>query len=94
MIGNPDFGQEEVSEDFKNWFNSCLKKGLRYHSRKDPVFKLWHINGSLESYSDRQFLLTFHELDALTQTEINILKNNHKVLVSSPYSVKVFKEQG
>jgi glycosyltransferase involved in cell wall biosynthesis len=71
-----------------------LKKGLRYLSRKDPIFKLWHINGSLESYSDRQFLLTFHELDALTQSEINILKNNDKVLVSSPYSVKVFNEHG
>lgn len=94
MIGAPDFGQEEITEDFKNWFNSCLKKGLRYHSRKDPIFKLWHINGSLESYSDRQFLLTFHELDALTQAEINILKNNDKVLVSSPYSVKVFNEHG
>ena len=91
LIGNPDFGSEEITEGFKDWFNSCLKRGSQSHLRKDPVFKLWHINGSLESFSDRQFLLTFHELNRLTATEINTLKNNEKVLVSSPYSVKVFR---
>lgn len=94
LIGNIDFGGAQVSEEFKNWVNACVKKGIRSHSRKDPIFKLWHINGSLESFSDRQFLLTFHELDSLTETEINTLKNNDKVLVSSPYSVNVFREHG
>ena len=93
LIGNPDYSQD-CSEDFKNWINQCLLRGLRSHSRKDPVFKLWHINGSLESFSDRQFLLTFHELDSLTQTETNILKNNDKVLVSSEFSVNIFRENG
>lgn len=93
LIGNLDF-EDGVSDEFKNWVNSCLVKGLRTHSRKDPVFKLWHINGSLESFSDRQFLFTFHELDSLTHTEVNILKNSEKVLVSSNYSVKTFREHG
>lgn len=93
LIGNADFSQD-CSEEFKSWVNQCVLRGLRTHSRKDPVFKLWHINGSLESFSDRQFLLTFHELDSLTQTEINILKNNSKVLVSSNFSVDIFKEHG
>lgn len=93
LIGNPDYSQD-CSEDFKNWISQCLLRGLRHHSRKDPVFKLWHINGSLESFSDRQFLLTFHELDSLTQTEINILNNNEKILVSSEFSVNVFREKG
>ena len=55
---------------------------------------MWHFNGSLESYSNKQVLLSFYEVDSPTATEINIIKNNEKVLLSSNYAVSIFKSLG
>ena len=32
-----------------------------------PCFKLWHLNGGIESVSNRHNLLTFYELDSPTE---------------------------
>ncbi len=64
------------------------------HDRNNKSFKLWHINGSLESVSKEQVLLSFYELDNPTDSEINIVKNNYKVLFSSQETVDVFKSKG
>ena len=95
LIGNQaDLSVYNTSSDFNKWLEGCVAKSLRYHQRSTPIFKLWHMNGSFESYSDKQILLTFYELDSPTPEEINILKNNHKVLVSSEYSKRVFEDNG
>lgn len=91
LIGNQaDLSTHSQDENFSDWIKNCINKGLKDHKRSDPVFKLWHINGSLESYSDKQILLTFYELDEPTAEEINILKNNSKVLVTSEYTKSIF----
>lgn len=82
--------QDDISEDFKNWLTSCVNKRWEHHSRSNPIFKLWHLNGSLESFSEKQILYTFHELDELTNTEKNIAKNN-RLLVSSDFTKSVFE---
>ena len=95
LIGNQaDLSVHNTDSDFNKWLQNCINKGLKDHNRSNPIFKLWHINGSLESYSDKQILLTFYELDSPTAEEINILKNNYKVLVSSEYSKRVFEDNG
>jgi hypothetical protein len=94
-IGQTDLSaQTNLSEDFAKWLNSCFLKGLREHKRNVPILKLWHLNGSLESYSDKQTLLTFHETDTLTPEEVNAAKNQHKVLLTSKQSVQVFGDYG
>ena len=55
--------QENITEDFQKWIQSCLNNRFNEHCRQNPVFKLWHLNGSLDSFSEKQVLLTFHELD-------------------------------
>lgn len=94
-IGNPDLSsQSSIEKEYVDWLQTNLHSFLLNHSRKNNIFKLWHINGSLESYSEKQILLSFYELDSPTDVELNIVKNNHKVLFSSKYSVDVFKRYG
>lgn len=92
---NVDLSSQQLSdESFLNWIKDGALNSLSSHNRKNKVFKLWHLNGSLESFSDEQVLLSFYELDSPTKEEINIVKNNKKVLFSSNYSVSLFKNLG
>jgi hypothetical protein len=93
-IGNIDLSSQDQDQDFINWIQDAILPSTKEHSRKNPVFKLWHLNGSLESFSDKQILLTFYEVDSPTATELNIIKNNYKVLFSSNYAVNTFKSFG
>lgn len=92
-IGQIDFGSQKLDEKFQAWVNSKILNGLENYSRDIPVFKLWHLNGSLESVSRKQSLLTFYELDEPTKIELNIARNNN-LLFSSQYSCANFKAAG
>ena len=86
--------KEKVTEDFVKWLQDRFKNANAKISKKDPGLKIWHIAGSLESLSKDQSLFTFHELDSITESEKNILNNQHKVLVSSSYTKEVFEKFG
>lgn len=94
--GQADFGSfaGTLSNDFLEWFKDCYSEAQSRHSRKNPTFKLWHLNGSLNSFSEKQYLFTFYELDRPTKSEINIIKNQSKVFVSSSYSKSIFNSIG
>lgn len=89
-----DISAEDSTEEFKRWLNSCINKRNAVHDRNNPVFKLWHINGAIESVSKKQILYTFHETDEPTQEEINICNNNDLCLFSSEYTKTIFSEKG
>ena len=89
-ISGIDLTSQTVSQDFVNWVQSKVNKALETYTRDIPIFKMWHLNGSLESFGCKQALLTFYELDNPTKIELNIAKNNHLCL-SSEYASKVFK---
>ena len=94
-IGNPDLStQSDISQEFASWIQDSINQCLIKHSRKNKIFKLWHINGSFESYSDNQVLLSFYELDQPTLVELNTVKNNNKVLFSSKETVDLYKNLG
>lgn len=88
-----DVSSFNVDQGFLAWIERNHVSALSRHSRKDPTIRLWHINDSLRSYSDRQILLTFHETDRLTEVEQNILKSS-EVCVSSKYTQDVFSKYG
>ncbi len=90
-IGNVDASTQEQDPEFFNWIQNSIRISTEKFSRDWPIFKLWHLNGSLESYSNNQVLFTFYEVDSPTLTELNIIKNNKKVLFSSNYSISVYK---
>jgi hypothetical protein len=93
-IGNVDISTQKQDQNFLNWIQNSIVSSIRSHNRKSPIFKLWHLSGSLESFSDKQVLLTFYEVDSPTISELNIIKNNHLVLFSSNYAVNIFKTLG
>jgi hypothetical protein len=93
-IGEIDISSQKIDQNFADWIKNAATDAVKKHDRKNPIFKLWHIQGSLESFSEKQVLLSFYELDSPTPTEINIVKNNSSVLLSSNYSVNIFNNMG
>jgi len=79
-------------EKFDSFIRDLLQKG-NLHNKKTPVFKLWHLHESLQSYSNDQTLFSFYELDQPTQYELNIARNN-KMAFSSKYTIDIFKSFG
>ena len=93
-VGNGvDLSSQNVDKEFGEWIQKCINKSLLIHSRKIPTIKLWHLNGSLESFSEKQILLTFYELNDPTPYEQNIARNNTTVLTSK-YSQEAFQKKG
>ena len=93
-IGNVDLSTQKVDKEFGGWLSQCINRAVSEHSRKTPIFKLWHLNGGLESYSERQVLLTFYETDNPTREELNVVRNNAHVFFSSEETVNIFKNFG
>lgn len=93
-IGSPDVShQTTVPTEFPNWLQSKINKAFESHSKDTPIFKLWHLNGSLESFSSKQTLFTFYELDNPTKIELNVARNS-RICLSSKYAIDVFKMFG
>lgn len=82
---------DKLTEDFKFWLDSNIKKVCKTFNRGIPTLKLWHIRPeSLASYSRKQILYTFYELNKPTDIERNIVRNNDAVIFSSNYSLSMF----
>jgi len=94
-IGPVDLSSQEISPSLNKWIQEGIKRAFESYDRNTPVFKLWHLNhDSLTSYAKEQVLFTFYELDFPTSIEVNIAKNQKKILVSSRYSQEVLKNYG
>tara|TARA_Y100001938_G_C8062336_1_gene418072 strand:+ start:229 stop:1329 length:1101 start_codon:yes stop_codon:yes gene_type:complete len=99
-ISEPDFSSLESpnqdNSEFLKWVNRSVEQFPTCHTKDTPVFKLWHLEKNLGffSLSNNQSLMTFHELDNLTPLEVNIAKNNRKVIVTSKYTQEVFESKG
>jgi glycosyltransferase involved in cell wall biosynthesis len=85
---------DSLDIEFSNWLENSIKSFNENHKRGNPSLKLWHINGSLSSLSNKPNLFTFYELDSPTKTEKNILENQNKVFVSSSFTKEVFEKNG
>jgi glycosyltransferase involved in cell wall biosynthesis len=93
-IGNVDLSSQKVDNDLGLWIKNSIDQSLSSFSRKEKIFKLWHLMGSLESFSEKQVLMSFYELDSPTKQEINIVKNNYKTIFTSKYTCDIFKSVG
>lgn len=93
-ISSSDLSSQDTTQEFQAWIQSNVFKAIETYNRDIPVFKIWHLNQSLESYGHKQTLFSFYELDAPTKVELNIAKNNSNLVFSSKYSCDVFKMFG
>ena len=89
-----DPSSEEQDEEFVKWMSEASSTFHFKHNRNNRAFNLWHLNGSLNSISKEQVLLSFYELDSPTECEINAVKNNYKVLFSNQEAVDAFRAAG
>ena len=92
-LGQTDLRTQDLPQDFVLWLNRKIELFTENHDRRTPTFKLWHLNGGLDSVSEKQTLLSFYELDEPTRSEINAVKNN-KTLFSSSFSIENFASKG
>jgi glycosyltransferase involved in cell wall biosynthesis len=91
--GNLDFSCfDKTSDETKKLIVKKAEDAPLKFDRKDPHFKLWHISGSHASMSDKRILMTFFELDSITDTEKNILRNHDIIMVTSKFTKQVFEE--
>lgn len=88
-----DLSTQPKDAEFEAWIQKCIKDAFYKHDRNNPIFKLWHLSGSLFSASKEQTLLSFYELDAPTPIELNIARNN-KTLFTCDYTTGIFKSCG
>ena len=94
-IGPADASTQRPDEAFTKWIQNGIDNSQQKHSRKYPCLRLWHISSSLESVSNRgNDLLTFFELDQLTPLEVNVLKQQHRVYVTTRFTQSVFAQFG
>lgn len=93
-IGNVDLSTQPEDHEFAGWINHCINKGPRSYKRTTPCVKLWHLNGSHNRISDKTILISFVETDSPTETELNIVRNNNKVLFTCNYTTNIFKDFG
>ena len=91
--GQVDLSTQEPDHEFDKWVQKNCQKAPACHSRDIPTFKLWHLNGSLESFSEKQTLLSFYELDQPTPAETNVARN-HNTIFTSEYTCEAFMNAG
>jgi hypothetical protein len=91
---NANMSPFKREDEFNTWLQYNTNRSIREYDRDVPCYKLWHINGLLESYSNKNCAATFHETDRITDTEKHILEQQKVVFVSSKYTKTVFEAAG
>ena len=94
-IGEPDIAVfDKLDEGFVQWLNLSINSRLEGISKDTPSFKLWHLNGSESRISSKQYLYTFHELDAATPIERSLCNLQDATIFSSSFSKSLFQNSG
>lgn len=94
--GNIDWSCfDKIDENFKNYVNNSAANAWKKFNINDANFRIWHINMSWHKLSKKaNYLLVFHELDQLTDEEVNILNSFDKIFVTSTFSKGIFEDYG
>jgi glycosyltransferase involved in cell wall biosynthesis len=96
IAGNLDWSPfDKENNEYKQYITNSASTFVKKFSINNPAFKIWHINDSWKKMSKNDnYLLTFHELDQLTDEETNILNSFDKVFVTSKFSKSIFEDFG
>lgn len=85
---------DKIDSNFLPWIQNSINNRLTNISPDMPSLKLWHINGSENRHTARQYLFTFYELNRPTRIELNLLKLQNRVFVSSTYTKQILEFSG
>lgn len=92
--GNLDLSAWSLESAFQSWLLDSANRFISNYNRNSTHLKIWHINGGQSWIGGKRILLTFHECDAATEAEINIVKNTDKTFFCGEYSRDVFSDYG
>ena len=94
-IGNPDAAvYDRLSPEFRQWLQDCINNRFKVLNKDLPTLQLWHINGSENRITSKQYLVTFYEVDSPTLVEKNLVDIQDKVFFSSNYAADSFRNIG
>ena len=85
---------DKLTPDFKNWLSNCTQNRFNLVDKDTPTLQLWHLNGSENRITPRQYLLTFYELNKPTAAERNLANLQDHVFFSSSYASESFRFSG
>jgi glycosyltransferase involved in cell wall biosynthesis len=93
--GNIDISSfEPCPEKLKEKIINSANRTNRSHNVNGLSVKLWHPFASLERITNKQILYTFHEVDSLTELEVNALNQQEAIIVPCNYNKEVFQKSG
>ncbi len=89
--GNADVSAfDKMDNEFKVWLESCINNRFLKVNKDIPSLNLWHLNGSENRITSKQFLYTFYELNEPTDTEKSLAKLQDHVFFSSNHAKDCF----
>lgn len=92
---NHDISSQQFDPSFNQWLQGCISKGYFELDRvNQKTFSIWHLYDSFTHYTNKDYMLSFYELDSPTPLEMNAIRNTTKTFFSSEYTVNLFKEYG
>lgn len=90
-VGNLDFSSfDKCSPELRKKIEHSVSNSQLNYKKENKQFKVWHLNQA----GQNQNLFTFFELDQLTPTEVNVIKQQNKVFVSSQETKQIFEQYG
>lgn len=85
---------DKLSSDFRSWLSNCTNNRFNLVEKDIPTLQLWHINGSENRITPRQYLYTFYETNQPTDTEKKLVSLQEKTIFSSTYAASSFRFGG
>lgn len=89
-----DFNAYKVDPAFGQWLERAANNRYTKFDKNIPTLAVWHLNGSEMKPSNKQYLLSFHETDSPTESEVNIANQQEQTFFSSSWTVDNFKTYG
>lgn len=89
-----DLSPFKVDQAFGQWIERAVNTRYTKLDRKVPTLNCWHIRDSESRLSDKQVLLSFHETDSPTESEVNIVNQQDHTFFTSSWTVDNFKTYG
>ncbi len=89
-----DLSAFKLDQSFGQWIERAVNNRYTKLDRKVPTLACWHLSGSELKLSDKQYLLSFHETDSITDSEANIINQQDHTFFTSNWTVENCKAYG
>jgi hypothetical protein len=85
-IGKADASAHSLEPEFANWIQTSINNRYLFLDKDVPTVKLWHLNGSDNRKTEKQYLVTFYEASEPTFVEKKLAKLQTKTLFCGNYA--------